>query len=66
MGWFRPLYRRVIVIGVIALWSAWEWLYNHEELWGYLTLGALGYGIWTFFINFEKELAKHDHAKPKD
>ena len=64
MPWFRPLYRRVILVGVVALWCAWEWLYNHDQFWGLITLAALAYGVWTFFINFDKELAKYD-AKPK-
>lgn len=66
MPWFKPLYRRVIVIVVIALWCGWEWLYTHDQFWGLITLAALAYGVWTFFINFENELKKaEDNAKPK-
>ena len=37
MAWFKPLYRRVIVVAVIALWCGWEWLYNHDQFWGLIT-----------------------------
>jgi len=65
LPWFRPLYRRVILVGIIALWCGFEWLVNHDQFWGMITLAALAYGVWIFFINFEKELAKDDNAKPK-
>lgn len=65
LPWFKPLYRRVILIAIIAGWAAWEWFYTHDGFWQLITLGALGYGIWMFFINFENELKKHDDAKPK-
>jgi len=67
MGWFKPLYRRVIVVVVIAAWSSFEWFINQNpdhQFWGILTLAALAYGIWTFFINFENELNK-TNGKPK-
>ena len=64
LGWFEPLYRRVIVVGVIAAWSVWEWLFNKDQFWGLITIAMLVYGVWTFFINFENELKKID-GKPK-
>ena len=66
MAWFKPLYRRVIVVVVMALWCGWEWLFNHDQFWGLITIVMLAYAVWTFFINFEKELARQDDAKPKD
>jgi hypothetical protein len=65
LGWFEPIYRRVIVIAIIALWSAWEWFFNHDQFWGYATLAMLAYGIWVFFITFDRELAKQKNDKPK-
>ena len=65
MPWFQPVYRRVIVVGIVAAWSAWEWFFNQDQFWGMLTLAALAYAIWTFFINFDKELKKAEDGKPK-
>ena len=66
LEWFQPLYRRVILVSVIALWCAWEWLFNNDQFWGVMTLAMLAYGIWTFFINFDKQIAGRQDAKPKD
>jgi hypothetical protein len=64
--WFKPLYRRVIVVGIVAAWCAWEWLVNNnDQYWGFITLAALAYAVWTFFINFEKEVAKDENGRPK-
>lgn len=69
MPWFKPLWRRVLLVGLIAVWCGFEWLYNQDQFWGMITLAALAYGVWTFFINFENELAKEsakdDNGKPK-
>jgi hypothetical protein len=66
LAWFRPLYRRIILVVVIAGWCAWEWLFTRDQFWGLITVAMLAYAVWTFFINFDKELAKQDeNAKPK-
>lgn len=67
LGWFEPLYRRVIVVAIIAAWCVWEWVFNQDQFWGVVTIAMLAYGIWTFFINFDKALANQrgDDAKPK-
>lgn len=69
MPWFKPLWRRVLLVGVIFVWCGWEWIYNQDQFWGMITLAALAYAVWMFFINFENELArdssKDDNAKPK-
>jgi hypothetical protein len=67
LAWFEPLYRRVILIAVITAWSIWEWLFNNDQFWGMMTLAMLAYGVWTFFINFDKALGEQrkKDAKPK-
>ncbi|GGF43191.1 hypothetical protein GCM10011321_37210 [Youhaiella tibetensis] len=66
LGWFAPLYRRVILVAAIACWTLWEWFYNHDQFWGVLSLVMLAYGIWTFFITFDKTLEEvRKNAKPK-
>ncbi|MDT3707285.1 MAG: hypothetical protein ROZ09_10685 [Thiobacillus sp.] len=66
LAWFRPLWRRVAVVGIIVAWAIWEWFFNHDQLWGVITLAMLAYGVWTFFINFDRELARQDHGKAED
>ena len=65
LPWFKPLWRRIVVVAIITVWCLWEWLYNHDQFWGMITLAALAYGVWTFFINFENELNKDGDGKPK-
>ena len=63
--WFKPLYRRIILVGIVAAWCAWEWLHNQDQLWGMLTLAALAYAVWSFFINFDNELKKAEERDAK-
>ncbi len=69
LPWFKPPYRRVILIGIVAAWCAWEVLLNtspNEAMWDYITVAALVYAIWSFGINFDKELKKHEDGQPKN
>jgi hypothetical protein len=65
LPWFKPLYRRVILIAIVAAWCVFEWFFNHEQLWQWITLAALAYAIWSFGINFDKELKKYEDGQPK-
>lgn len=52
---FRPLWVRIGVTLFVVVWSAWEWLVNHDyQFWGPLTLGMLAWAIYTFFIAKDK------------
>jgi hypothetical protein len=51
---FRPLWRRVLVTVLIAVWAVLEWFVWGEEIWQWVTLAALAYAIWMFFIRFDK------------
>jgi hypothetical protein len=64
LGWFRPLWRRLIVMAVIVIWIGWEWLYTHDPFWQWVTVGLFAYAIWTLFISFDKKTGGDD-AEPK-
>ncbi|MFD2238715.1 DUF3329 domain-containing protein [Aureimonas populi] len=49
---FRPLWRRVLVVAFCLAWSAIEW-YNDQTFWGVLTLLIAAYGVWALFLNFD-------------
>lgn len=55
VNWFRPLWRRVAVTAFLALWTAWEWLWNQEPFWGVLVGAAFAYSLYNFFYAFPKE-----------
>ena len=51
--WFRPLWRRVVVTAVCAVWAAME-LLHHDQTWILITLGLTAYAVWTLFLTFPK------------
>jgi hypothetical protein len=52
--WFRPLWLRVLVTALIVAWACYEIFFSHETLWIVVTLAALAYAVWNFFIKFPK------------
>lgn len=54
VNWFRPLWRRVAVTAFLAVWCAWEWLWNKDQFWGWLVAAALAYSLYNFFYAFPK------------
>ena len=61
LEWFRPMWRRVVLIAFVVGWCGWEWLFNKDQFWGFLTLALVAWAIWTFFITFDKTV-----GPPKD
>jgi hypothetical protein len=53
INFFRPLWRRVLVTAVCAIWAALE-LWHGEQLWIMITLGLTAFSVWSFFITFDK------------
>jgi hypothetical protein len=54
--WLEPLWRRVALTAVCAIWSAVEW-YNGNVFWGALTAAAAGYSAWNYLIRFDPKQA---------
>ncbi|MEF2074253.1 hypothetical protein [Consotaella aegiceratis] len=54
---FRPLWRRVAVVTVVALWCALEW-WGGDVTWGAITLALLGYAVWAYLIAFDPEAGR--------
>jgi hypothetical protein len=53
--WFRPLWRRLAVIGFLVVWLAWELLWTQDRLWGVLVGAILAYSLYRFFYAFPKD-----------
>ena len=60
---FRPLWRRILLVAFCALWAAWE-IYNGERFWAYLTLGITAYGAWVFLFTYNRPTGKPKAATP--
>ena len=63
-NWFRPLWRRVAVTGFLAVWLAWELLWNQDQFWALLVGAALAYSLYNFFYAFPKEEQANEQVPP--
>jgi hypothetical protein len=50
---YRPLWRRIAITAVVALWLAFE-IYNQSGLWIAIAAAMLCYALWTFFLSWPK------------
>ena len=62
--WFKPIWRRVAVTAFLAVWCAWEWIWNQEPFWGVLVGAALAYSLYNFFYAFPKEEPANEQIPP--
>lgn len=53
---YRPLWIRVCLTGVLLVWTALEWA-NDEPFWGVMTSAAAGWAIWSFFLAYDPNVA---------
>ncbi len=49
--WLEPLARRVGVTAFIVLWLAFEIWTEPGSLWFWLSMAALGWAVWDFFLS---------------
>jgi hypothetical protein len=52
---FQPLWRRIVIVGLVAVWLAFEVIYTKDTLWMSVATVMLIYGIWSFFLNWPKQ-----------
>ena len=55
---YKPLWRRIAIVGFLVAWSAYEVLYARDGFWSVIAVGTLGYAVWTFLIDFGREPGK--------
>jgi len=53
---FRPLWIRVLVTGLLVVWFALEAVFSHDQLWMGVTAVGVVYCVWNFFLRFPKEV----------
>ena len=51
---YRPLWRRVAITAVVALWLGIEIYYGGSGFWTVIATGMLCYAVWTFFLSWPK------------
>lgn len=61
---FKPLWRRLALVGFCAAWTLWE-LWNGETFWAVVVGGITVYAVWTFLIDYDRR-SRADVAIPRD
>ena len=49
---YRPLWRRILIVITTVLWVGFEFFFSHSGLWTVLALAICIYSIWTFLITY--------------
>ncbi|MBZ9938337.1 DUF3329 domain-containing protein [Mesorhizobium sp. BR1-1-16] len=50
---FGPLWRRVAMVALIAVWFGYEALFIRDPLWMVIVGGMLAYAAWTYLIRWD-------------
>jgi hypothetical protein len=50
---YRPLWRRIVIVVTTGIWSGAELLYTHDGFWGVIAVAFFLYSLWTFFISYK-------------
>lgn len=54
---FRPLWVRLLVTGVIVAWFVAEVVFSHDPFWMTITGAGIAYCVWNFFLRFPQAAA---------
>lgn len=52
---FKPLWRRVAVVAILAAWLAFEAIFVGETMWIVIIGATLAYAVWTFFLGWRED-----------
>ena len=63
--WFKPVWLRLLVTGLVAAWFAWEIFFTQDQLWMIITGAALAYAVWNLFINYKEPVGTPDGSDDK-
>ncbi|MCC6206466.1 MAG: DUF3329 domain-containing protein [Hyphomicrobiales bacterium] len=62
---FRPLWRRILLVAVCVGWSIFEFSMD-APTWGYIALAFAAYGAWQFLLNYKPPAEQPPAAKPEE
>ncbi|WP_181701387.1 DUF3329 domain-containing protein [Chthonobacter albigriseus] len=49
---YRPLWRRIAIVAVVALWLGYEVTFGGDPMWLVLATGMLAYSVWAFLLTY--------------
>ncbi len=50
---FAPLWRRILLVAIVAAWFAYEALVVGEQMWIVIVGGLLAYAVWTYLLRWD-------------
>ena len=50
---YKPLWRRIVIIAIVALWVAFE-IYQGSGFWLVIAVAMFCYALWVFFLSWPK------------
>lgn len=50
---YKPLWRRLAIVAVTALWAAFELFVSGEGLWVAISCSVFAISVWTFLIGWK-------------
>ena len=50
---YRPLWRRIAIVALVAGWAAYEILVAQEGFWTMLSLAFLAYAVYIFLLDWK-------------
>ena len=54
---YKPLWRRVALVGVLAAWTAFEVFYTGQPIWIVVAGALFAYSAWIFLISWQDSSA---------
>jgi hypothetical protein len=63
--WLRPLWRRVAIVVLCAVWSGIEF-YSGQPFWGTLAGGMAVYAAWMYLLNYPKPQEQQPPEQQKE
>jgi hypothetical protein len=58
LKFFRPLWIRVLVTGILVVWCELEIALSHDQVWIGITGFGVAYSVWNLFLKFPKTFAE--------
>jgi hypothetical protein len=52
---YKPLWRRIVIVAVIVVWAGLEFYMGERGLWLWAAIGALVYAVYIFFLSWPKD-----------
>lgn len=49
---YRPLWRRILIVAVAAGWTVFELVVGGNPMWLVIAIGILAYAVWSFLITY--------------